>query len=134
MDGPLTDASPDTDEAMMGDMLLGSGKRVFAQDDVRLVAQRAEGEEASLAAAESRRDALQLATQQNSTQQAQQQLDEAQTEVEQWQDTIERRAKRFAAGRPVTMTQGYAAYLRMHGIPRVRSASLSPQVTTPQGG
>ena len=78
MDGPLTDASPDTDETMMGDMLLGSGKRVFAQDDVRLVAQRAEGEEASLAAAESRRDALRLATQ--------------------------------------------------------RSASLSPQVTTPQGG
>ena len=132
MDGPLTDASPDTDETTMGDMLLGSGKRVFAQDDVRLVAQRAEGEEASLAAAEARRDALQLATQQNSTQQHQ--LDDAQTEVEQWQDTIERRAKRFAAGRPVTMTQGYAAYLRMHGIPRVRSASLSPQVTTPQGG
>ena len=24
MDGPLTDASPDTDETMMGDMLLGS--------------------------------------------------------------------------------------------------------------
>ena len=65
---------------------------------------------------------------------AQHQLDDAQTEVEQWQDTIERRAKRFAAGRPVTMTQGYAAYLRMHGVPRVRSASLSPQVTTPQGG
>ena len=60
MDGPLTDASPDTDETMMGDMLLGSGKRVFAQDDVRLVAQRAEGEEASLAPAESRRDALRL--------------------------------------------------------------------------
>ena len=67
------------------------------------------------------------------TQQAQHRLDDAQTEVEQWQDTIERRAKRFAAGRPVTMTQGYAAYLRTHGIPRVRSASLSPLVTTPQG-
>ena len=32
------------------------------------------------------------------------------------------------------MTQGYAAYLRVHGIPRQRHASFSPQVTTPQSG
>ena len=32
------------------------------------------------------------------------------------------------------MTQGYTAYLRVHGIPRQRHASFSPQVTTPQSG
>ena len=50
---------------------------------------------------------------------------------EELQELLGVRAKRFAAGRPVTMTQGYAAYLRVHGIPRQRHASFSPQVTTP---
>ena len=88
----------------------------------------------ALAAAEARRDALQQALGQSNTPSLRQQLEEATEEVEELQELLGVRAKRFAAGRPVTMTQGYAAYLRVHGIPRQRHASFSPQVTTPQSG
>ena len=112
----------------------GEGKRVFAQDDLRRLAERDTDTERALAAAEARRDALQRALGQGSTASLRQQLDEAVEEVEELQELLGVRAKRFAAGRPVTMTQGYAAYLRVHGIPRQRHASFSPQVTTPQSG
>ena len=92
------------------------------------------GTERALAAAEARRDALQQALGQSNTPSLRQQLEEATEEVEELQELLGVRAKRFAAGRPVTMTQGYAAYLRVHGIPRQRHASFSPQVTTPQSG
>ena len=62
----------------------------------------------------------------------QRQLDEVRLELESWERAIERRAERYAAGRPRTLTAAYAAHLQQHEIPRNRSVSLAPQVTTPQ--
>ena len=119
----------------------GEGKRVFAQDDLRRFAEREADAQLTLAAAEARRDALQQALRQTNTASLRQQLQEATEEVEELQEVIERRAKRFATGGPVrgvslpqTLTQQYAAHLREHGIQRQRHASFAPQVTTPQSG